>query len=331
MPTETTPKSRQIGARSRIDGPLDRHLSADITLRQTDGGEDDGLLRLRISVSSEEPYKRADWRNGDWIEILGHKDGEIDLSRLNSGAPVLANHERWGSIGDTPLAGIGAVERAWIEGGRLHADIVLSRRAALADLRQDIADGLVKNVSVSYIINERVLTRAGGDKGPDEYRVTSWLPTEISLVDIPADATVGLGRSDTKHVTRELRVIDIPPAEGITGARSMADENSTVPADQQTASRSIPPTPRHTDDPLALERARSREITALARQFNLIAEGDRAIDSGLSVDAFRAAVIGTLAERGTLRPAETPEIGMSEREKKEYSFIELLQKNLYNY
>ena len=157
MTTPTKPKAK----RQRIEGTLHRSLPATLSIRAADPAQaDDGLLRLQLSVSSDEPYLRQSWWDDPWIETLGHKEGEVDLKRLNDGAAVLANHDRWKAVGNTPLASIGAVERAWLEKGRLLADLVISRRAALEDLRQDIADGLVRNVSIGYQINERTLTKA---------------------------------------------------------------------------------------------------------------------------------------------------------------------------
>lgn len=322
MPTTT---------RQRIEGTLHRSLPATLTIREAEPGKaDDGLLRLRLSVSSETPYLRSSWWDEPWIEVLGHKEGEIDLSRLNDGAPVLANHDRYTAIGNTPLAGIGAIERAWIEGSRLICDIVISRREALADLRQDILDNLVRNVSIGYIINERVLVKANGDGQPDEYRVTSWTPFEVSPVDIPADATVGLGRSldapDPQNPQSRYRVIDLnAPAAGVPfsqGDRTMEVE-VTEPAAGKPATRSAAASPNQ-GDPLAAERERAREIIAVGRQFDVSDLADQAIDNGSSVEAFRSLVLGRMQNSGQLRTAESPEIGMSEREVKQYSFCRAL-------
>ena len=326
--------------RQRIEGALHRSLPATLTIRAADDGQaDDGLLRLRLSVSSETPYLRSSWWDDPWIEILGHKAGEVDLTRLNDGAPVLANHDRWSAVGNTPLAGIGVIEKAWLEDERLLVDIVISRREALTDLRQDIADGLVRNVSIGYQINERTLTKSAPAKGdPDEYRVTNWMPFEISLVDIPADATVGLGRAldapDPKHPETRYRVIDLQPAEtpppaastapsagaqpSLKGERSMP-ENQAPAADTQTATRA-----QTAADPLAGERERMREIRALGRAHGMESLGDQAIDSGMSLDAFRAQVLEKLKDSGKLRPAESPEIGMSEREVRQFSVCRAL-------
>jgi HK97 family phage major capsid protein len=328
--------------RSRIEGTLHRSLPATISIRAAEPGQaDDGLLRLRLSVSSEIRYLRTSWWDEPWIEVLGHKPGEIDLERLNGGAPVLANHDRTTARGNTPLAGIGAVERAWIEGGRLWADIVISRRDALADLRQDIADGLVKNVSIGYLINERVLVKANPEGQPDEYRVTSWMPFEISPVDVPVDHTVGLGRDlDGNHTrspnaTPGYRVVDLSPAVGTTRERTM-DDTTIAPANTNNAGttqtnepqhRSLNPAqPRQAEqpNPLQEERARVREITALGRQLGQLEIAERAIDAGTSLDAFRAQVIQAQVDRGQLRAAESPEIGMSRRDVENFSFCRAL-------
>jgi HK97 family phage major capsid protein len=331
-----------LGARSRIDGILHRRLAATLTLRAADPCADvpdaadgadpcpeDDVLRLRLSVSSETPYLRASWWDEPWIEVLGHKSSEIDLTRLNDGAPILANHDRMTAVGDTPLAGIGAVDSASIEGNRLVADITLSRREALADLRQDIADGLVRNVSIGYLINERVLTKANGEGQPDEYRVTSWTPFEISLVDIPADASVGLGRSQTdpdaaENPAARYRVVDLTPAAGTPlGERSMNQRTTATPADAtNTATRAIDTSTGH--DPLLVERERAREIRAIGRQFGVAELADTAIDNGTSIEAFVKQMRVAAPQSSALRPAESPEIGLTAREVKSYSFCRAL-------
>lgn len=333
MTTETVPVQR----RQRVEGVLHRSLPATLTIRAVEEGQaDDGLLRLRLSVSSEAPYLRSSWWDEPWIEVLGHQDGEVDLTRLNDGAPVLANHDRRTAVGNTPLAGIGVSEKSWLEGMRLISDITLSRREALADLRQDIGDGLVKNVSIGYLINERTLVKANGEGKPDEYRVTSWTPFEISLVDIPADATVGLGRGldapDPQNPQSRYRVIDLNApsagAEPSQGERSMTTVVETPAADQQTATRALgataPAPAGNPADTLAAERERARNIRALGRQFEMAGLADEAIDAGTSLDAFRQLVLGKLQDKGKIRTAESPEIGMSRRDIESFSFCRAL-------
>lgn len=300
--------------RQRIEGTLNRSLPATLTIRQAVAGQpDDGLLRLRLSVSSEAPYLRSTWWDEPWVEVLGHGEEEIDMTRLNDGAPVLANHDRHTSHGNTPLAAIGAVERAWLEDGRIMADLTISRREALADLRQDIADGLVRNVSIGYMINERTLTKTNGEGQPNEYRVTSWTPFEISPVDIPADASVGLGRSADapNHPVTQYRVVDLPAAAGFSqppkGERTMPQANATPAAESQAAIQpvAVPEAVR-----AASVVAQPAVPVAAIREAVRVAgfDADLALDMierGLTIDAARSEIFVKMAEKANANPTRS--------------------------
>lgn len=151
---------------------------------------------VRLSFSSEEPVTRQSFFSEPWIEVLGHADDEADLERLNNSAPLLYNHDR-----SERENRIGVVEHSWLEDGRGYAEVRLSKREEVEGIWQDVRDGILRNVSVAYRINERKLQEEHKDK-PDLYRVVSWTPMEISLVDIPADPTVGVGRS-AEEMNRE--------------------------------------------------------------------------------------------------------------------------------
>ncbi|MEM7724192.1 MAG: HK97 family phage prohead protease [Pseudomonadota bacterium] len=144
---------------------------------------------LEISFSSEEAYKRHDYDSGtDFLEVLGHAEGELDLTRLNSGAaPLLKDH--------MPVldAQIGVVLRAWVEDGKGKALVRFSDTPAADDVLARVKAGDVTCVSVGYAIIRA--KRAGDQDGLPVIRVTEWLPREISFVAIPADHTVGYGRS----------------------------------------------------------------------------------------------------------------------------------------
>jgi phage head maturation protease len=197
---------------------------------------DEDARRVRVSVSSETPYLRASYFGLDdpWLEVLGHKPSEVDLSRLATrGAPVLYSHNT-----RDRGAHVGVVERAWLDGGRLYADVRLSARDDVADLWRDIADGIVSNVSVGYSILERRLVRTGKE-GPDEYRVTKWAPAEISFVAVPADHTVGVGRSAQASDVESTR-----PAASRRQAAMDEDENQGTGSEGETAQADAAPNER---------------------------------------------------------------------------------------
>lgn len=184
--------------KQRIEGMLFREMEF-----RADGIVDEGERIIRVVASTETPVLRRSFFAAPWLETLGHKRGEVDLDRLKKGAPVLYNHNMF-SRADR----IGVVESAKLNGKerRIEATIRLSKRDDVDDIWTDVRDGILKNISVGYTINERTLTREGKGE-PDEFRITSWSPGEISLVPLGADmnAQVGARLGDAM----EYRVFDI--------------------------------------------------------------------------------------------------------------------------
>jgi len=169
---------------TRIKGTIFRsvELARDAVI-----SEDERLVR--ISFSSEKPVLRADWFEKPWVEVLGHNDGEMNTARLDAGATLHYNHSR--SREDR----IGVVESATLKNGRGEAIVRFSKNERVDDIWDDVKDGILRNVSVGYSIDERQLVKDGGKGEPDEFRVVRWTPHELSFVDIPADHTVGVGRN----------------------------------------------------------------------------------------------------------------------------------------
>lgn len=299
-----------MSKRQRVDGVIHRSLAATLSIREADPAisEPDGLMRLRLSVASDIPALRTPFWDDPWIETLGMKDGEVDLSRLNAGAAILANHDRYNSIGKTPLAGIGSIEKAWVEGGRIIADLVISRREDLADMRQDITDNLVKNVSIGYRINERVLTKAAGSGTPNEYRVTKWMPFEVSLVDVPMDASVGLGRSiDGSPVPPvQYRIVDLPalgvdsPSKGdsiMPEIVKAADSQAAPEVENQVRSETVPA------QSIAASVATISEAVRVAG-FSAEVALDM-VGRGLSIEAARAELFAKMADKANASPTRS--------------------------
>lgn len=239
---------------------------------------------LEFPFSSEEPYLRANWFDEPWVEVLGHKSSEVDLSRLNAGAPVLLNHGA-SQTENAPVRSVGVTTRAWIDKGRGYVEVKMSRREGMEPLLQDLEDGIIPNVSVGYRINERTLTKEN-QNSPNEYRVTSWTPMEVTLCDIPADATVGIGRS----INQEVKKVD---------EKQQAVEKLEVSVDAQRAIESKPlDIEAIKREALDVERKRTAEIKKLCRSVNLDESvSDSMIERGITVDEARKEALEKLAER----------------------------------
>ena len=139
-----------------------------------------------LSFSSEEPYER--W----WgTEILDHSDGAVDLTRLNEIGVLLFNHDR--------NRVIGKVNRAWIEDLRGMAEVEFDSDEDADLIYQKVKSGTLKTTSEGYQIDswEEVKPTKqaadGGFTGPADI-ARKWTPYEISIVSVPADPTVGVGR-----------------------------------------------------------------------------------------------------------------------------------------
>lgn len=158
-----------------------------------------------LSFSSEVPCKRW-W--GD--EILSHAEGALDLTRLNTIGCVLFNHDR-----DVV---IGKILRAWVEDSRGNAEIEFDDDAQSETIHQKVKSGTLKGVSVGYRVNtweEVAVGKKSSDgrfEGPCDI-ATYWEPYEISIVSVPADPTVGVGRSQEDEQGEK-------PAEATKGVSS---------------------------------------------------------------------------------------------------------------
>jgi HK97 family phage major capsid protein len=150
----------------------------DLGLNVTDSKIDVENRTVELSFSSNAPYER--WEGV--TESLNHTDESMDLTRLNAKGALLLNHN-WGKQ-------IGCIERAYIQGDQGRAVVKFSQRQEAQDYFQDIQDGIIANVSVGYSVNEIEYNEK--TKNVD---VTKWQPYEISLVSVPADFSVGVGRS----------------------------------------------------------------------------------------------------------------------------------------
>ncbi|CVI68251.1 Caudovirus prohead protease [Eubacteriaceae bacterium CHKCI004] len=162
---------------------MTRELASD-SIRAIEGEGNE--RKFVISFSSEEPYER--W----WgTEILDHSEGAVDLARLNEIGCLLFNHNR-----DKVL---GKINRAWIQDMRGMAEIEFDTDEGSELIYQKVRSGTLKGVSVGYQIDswEEVMPNKqsadGRFTGPADI-ARKWTPYEISIVSIPADPTVGVGR-----------------------------------------------------------------------------------------------------------------------------------------
>ena len=250
-----------------------------IAIREKEDGGD--VRQAELSLSSEEPCRR--WF-GD--EILSHDAGAIDLSRLQEIGVVLFNHDRDRVIGRVLDVRLDEVTR------KLRATIQFDEDEESERIYQKVRSGTLRGVSVGYAVDVWESVEAGAKSsngrftGPCEV-ATRWMPYELSIVSVPADATVGVGRSyiengdgDMDEQKNEIEVKD-------------QEREATQPAPLVNAEA-------ERQAAVAEERARVREIGTMCRQFGV--DDVPYINDGMSVEVVRAAILDKLAQERKAQP-----------------------------
>jgi len=281
---------------------------------------------LELSFSSDVEVKRY-----GMIEILEHSNDAVDFTRLNNGGPLLFNHD----LDEV----IGVIERAYLDGtGKGRALVRFSRREDAEEVWQDIQDGILKNVSVGYRINEVKLKETRND-GTDVYLVTKWEPYEISIVSAPADISVGVGRSQNQNsktnqtLMNKDQMIAWLAARGITASPTVTDEELTRQINEYkpapvadpvaTAQRGIQVGQDHSRGATE-ERNRVSAILKAGEEYGQREIAQKAINEGTNLSDFRGQLLDAVNKRNTqIRESSTP-LGLSDQEAQSFSFRKLL-------
>lgn len=266
---------------------------------------EDGKEQYTFSFSSEAPVER--WFG---MEVLGHDKGEIDLSFAASGnAPLLLDHDRSKQIG--------VIEKAWVDGGRAKASIRFGKSSLAREIKDDVDDGIRRNISVGYSIQAMRLEQEEKD-APDVYRVTGWRPFEVSIVSVPADESVGTNRS-AKHTE---------PTQTRKEKNTMSEETKKPAEPQVRTVEVVKNDPeeikRAANSAVEKERSRISEITAISDQHNLRDLGEKAVKDGMPLEDFRAKVLNELAARA-LNAEKAPEKTLSTQEKRDLAKYSVLK------
>ena len=262
---------------------------------------DEEKRTVEIAFSSEEPYERA-----FGMEVLDHDPQSLRLDRLENGAAVLVNHDSDDQVG--------VVEAARVDGDRRgRAVIRFSKSKRGQEIFQDVIDGIRSLVSVGYRIHKYDVTERNGE--PDLVKVTDWEPYELSLVSIPADPSVGVGRAETNEtpapkVVEETKSIEIKPMTEETKREVPAfDEKAKLKTMREAEGKRV--------DAIR-ELGEFHDIDALSRD---------AIKDGLTVAEFNEKALHLVGERNNKARANQKEeahVDLTEKEHKDFSFIRLM-------
>ena len=278
------PSAEAETAEERIEAePEERFESANIEHRAMEidmSPVDEEKRTARIAISSEEPVERSFGK-----EVLEHSAEAIDLSFLASGrAPLLLDHD--------PEKQIGVIESVDLDDSarRLRATVRFGRNGLAKEAFDDVVDGIRANISVGYAIKKMEKDK----RSSDTYIAKSWRPVEASLVSIPADVTVGLGRSDQAAEEPVIRT-DFKE-DKMSEVDIAAVEADAKKAAQRNAAQIVELGARHSRSDLA----------------------QKAIADGKSIEEFRGELLEVI---GSERALEAQDVGLTEKEVKRFSLV----------
>lgn len=259
---------------------------------------DEEARTVELAFSSEEPYQRF-----FGIEVLDHDERSIRLDRLNGGGALLVEHDTRDQVG--------VVESARIDSDRRGRAVVrFSRSSRGQEIFDDVQDGIRTLVSVGYIVHKFEESKSGDT---EEYRAVDWEPFEVSLVSVPADATVGVGRSKqsepkeiemTTETTKE--VIEKPAIEKPEPKFDRAAEANKVRTE---------------------ELKRINQISEMAGEHGFDELGQKAISDGTSVEVFHKDLLQEIGKRNnTVRTEKSTEVdlGLSQKDRNQFSMIRMM-------
>jgi HK97 family phage major capsid protein/HK97 family phage prohead protease len=273
-------------------------------------GIDVAARTVELAFATETPYTR--WFG---VEVLDCQPGSVRLDRLNNGGALLDNHDSDEQIG--------VVEKAWVDPDKVcRAQVRFSKNPEAEQIFQDVLDGIIRHVSVGYMIHKYVEETTVAADGTESSicRVVDFEPYEVSLVAVPADPECGVNRSPAgavEHDTLVVRSTSAPkPADEITPA-----PEPVIQIIPQKRSHSMDTNTDHESGRQA-EQKRTADLLALADTYaehgarELVADFIR---NGKSTEQFLNAVMAKITEKHT--SARSLEVGLTAREQGQYSIL----------
>jgi len=297
---------------------------------------------FEFPFSSEYPVERYFGK-----EVLKHDDRSVDFSRLNSGAaPLLWNHD--------PDRHIGIVERAYIDkdSKRAYAKVRFSRNKFASEVLDDVKDGILRGISFGYQIKNM-------EEEDGTFIADDWAVHEVSITPIPADPTVGIGRSlissnedlSDPSQPNTINIDNKSPEEEIRSAATTA--SPSVPSMEEKSQETVVDTATAVEAPepviekaersaevdvaaevkraLEEEQVRTSSIYAVCRQHGADDLTQGFIKDGKSISEVNGEILDLIKKRS--EASNTPirstdmssnEVGLEAKEVKRFSFIRAL-------
>jgi len=249
-----------------------------------------------------------------WVRItLNHDKDAVNFERLKKGAGFYDNHNYQRYLGD-------CVD-GWIENGKGHSTVKMSRSEMAQGVLDDMVDGLRTGVSMGFEIDEWEFEEEPEDGGSPIIHGLRWTPFELTTTGIPADISVGLGRKKNKNSELSTMI-----EEGVImgkrfnkgGAEAGDDGGSPVSEIENL---------RREKEQMFSENQRIEEILAIGNEFEQMTMANEFIRDKKTTKEFSRSVMESLRtkpeESGSV--ADPDDIGLTNKEKRKFSILRAIK------
>ncbi|POB00157.1 hypothetical protein C2134_02900 [Chromobacterium sinusclupearum] len=298
MPDTRTPAAPEVITRNSL--PL-------VSARAAVSSVNVEARTVELVWSTGATVRRFDWNRWQpFDEELSMEPGAVRMGRLTGGAALLNTHFQLSLEGQ-----IGVVEEARLQDGEGWARVRFSKRADVEPYWQDVVDGIIRNVSVGYIVHAYQITEAP-DGGVARYLAIDWEPYEISLVPVPADADAGVRSASRPDNAPAYPVRYLQPEHATqpesAGEPASEPENRNQPEDNpmpQTEDNQATVAVNENEVRAAAIRqenqrqAQIRKLTDLYPQFGADFARSLLDDTNCTIDRARELVLERLAEQSS--------------------------------
>lgn len=273
---------------------------------------------IDVTFATEAAVRMFDWESYEMIdEILVCNPESGDLTRLNSNAPVLDNHNTWGKTAEVV---VGVVESARFENGNGIAKVRFGKSEDDTKLMEKVRDKIVTGVSVGYNVLEYQVTRSEGKRAV--YKATKWEATEISFTPVQADVN---SRTRSEEGAKHEAVIEdvtpaaeIPVEEETPTEEEPIEENNNINDNniEMTEEERIAAENKTRSEAAKAERERISGIRSKVRSLQLPEEfADALIEENVSVDVASTRAIAEWEKENPLNAKPNAQQQQTDKDK----------------
>lgn len=272
----------------------------------------DKRITLSFPASSEAPVDR-------WFgtEVLSHDASAVRMERLSAGAaPLLFNHD-WNDP-------IGMIDAGRLADGRLYVETHLFDTARAAEVAAMVEGGL-RNVSIGYEILQMT-----EDTKRNVFTATEWVPLEVSIVTVPADITVGVGRAGDDHAkpVRVVRAVQV--SEPAAKAAAQPKESTVDVNANAAASANADSNTQQRMSALEAENQRREAVRNLCAANKIDARVEAGwIEDGTPLTVVAKEILDVQVERSKGKPNTAAALGLTSRETQRYSIFRAIRAARY--